>query len=521
MNSIEAVAAMVLTHGWRLVLAFSAATLCIALLRRPCRHLFGAQRACQLWLIPPLAMLASQWPHTTTAIGADAPLPALVYLITSVASASSFDAGVAGTDGWRVAILGAWVLGMTLVAWHAMAAQRRYRSALDDAATVADTSFSTTLLRASQTDVGPSLVGAWRIRIVVPADFETRYNPAERELILAHERMHANRRDGLWCLLAQVTLAAFWFNPLAWWALGALRHDQELACDAAVLREHPGKRRVYAHAMLKTQPTVHRLPVGCSWSPRHPITERIAMLKQPSPSTLRVRLGLLAGVVLGALISGVVYAASRPSGPTAVQPSTAVDDAGKYQLDIMVASFSKGTDADHAERTTGALCMDPGESGGMNTDHWQLGTKLVALDGGRVSVALDLSTATGKRLASRRLEGRLGQPLLAEFNGPDGEPAYSVDVTSLAGCPARVGDSGAAARLTMIKQTVKNQPVRAVVESMAQRAGLQVVNPQDLSTHLVTLDFDRIPAERALQLMADIDGKRAIFHGKQVRFDIQ
>lgn len=63
MNSIEAIAATCLVHGWRLVLAFTAATLCVALLRRPCRRLFGAQRAYHLWLLPPLAMLASQWPH--------------------------------------------------------------------------------------------------------------------------------------------------------------------------------------------------------------------------------------------------------------------------------------------------------------------------------------------------------------------------------------------------------------------------------------------------------------------------
>jgi hypothetical protein len=43
----------------------------------------------------------------------------------------------------------------------------------------------------------------------------------------------------------------------------------------------------------------------------------------------------------------------------------------------------------------------------------------------------------------------------------------------------------------MIKRTVKNQPIREIVESIAQRTGLTVSNPQDVSTRLVTLDFDR------------------------------
>jgi hypothetical protein len=272
---------------------------------------------------------------------------------------------------------------------------------------------------------------------VLPADFEDRYDAAERALILAHEVMHAHRRDGLWCLLAQPVVALFWFHPLAWWALSALRHDLELACDAAVLREHGAQRRSYAHAMLKTQSAQFALPVGCPWSPRHPLTERIAMLKQSAPKPLQTRLGLFAGVVLGAIVTGAVYAASGPSGAIAMQSSPAAA-AGEYQLDIKVASFSKGTSLDHAERTTGGICMAQGEPGGVNTDKWQLVAKVMPLDHGRVSVVLDLNTAAGKPIASRQLQGLLGQPLLVEFKDAGGEFAYSIDVTPLAGCPARV-----------------------------------------------------------------------------------
>ncbi|MDQ6645918.1 MAG: M56 family metallopeptidase [Pseudomonadota bacterium] len=517
MNSFEVIAAACLAHGWRLVLAFTAATLCVALLRRPCRRLFGAERACQLWLLPPLAMLASQWPHGAVGVADDAPLPALVYLITSAGLPTPSHSGAVESHSWLVVATCAWGLGMLVVAWRAIRAQRRFRDAFRDATPVGDGLSSTPLMRATRPGVGPALVGAWRTRIVIPVDFDTRYDPVERALILAHERMHARRHDGLGSLAAQVVLAVFWFNPLAWWALGALRHDQELACDAAVLLQHRSKRRVYANAMLKTQPSAHQLPVGCCWSPRHPITERIAMLKQSPPSHRRARLGLAAGVVLGILVTGAVYAASRPAEPVAATPSPS-DAAGQYQLDIMVAWTSSNTAGDHAERTTGGICMKPGGPGGVITDTgWQLQAKVIPLQGGRVSVALDLTTV-GKPMASPRLEGPVGQPLLAEFNDADGVHTYSVDVTPLVGCPARLADNGAAARLTLIKRTVKNQPVRDVIESMAQRAGLEVLNPQDLTTRWVTLNFDQIPAERALRLMADIDGKQAIFHGKQVRF---
>ncbi len=425
-----------LVHGWRLVLAFSAGTVCVALLRRPCRQLFGALRAYQLWVLPALAMVASQWPHETTN-GANGALPALVYMITLATPPPSFHAGAAESFRWPAVILFAWVPGVLLVAWSMVRGQRRYRDALRGATVVVHEQSLTPLLRAIRPDVGPALVGAWRPRIVIPADFDSRYDAAERTLIIAHERTHARRGDGFGCLVAQVLLVLFWFNPLAWWAVSALRHDQEFACDAAVLAQLQVSPRLYANAMLKAQSSALDLPVGCSWSPRHPITERIAMLKQTPLSPLRARLGLFVGLVLGTIVSGVVYAASQPFGPIVTPPSVE-SAAGEYQLDIMVASYSKGRAADHAGRTTGGICMKAGEAGGVNTDAWQLGAKVVSLNGGRISVALDLRTANGTPMASHTLEGRLGQPLLAEFNGAVGEPSISVHVTAVAGCPARV-----------------------------------------------------------------------------------
>ena len=64
-------------HCWLLLLAFTLAVLIVAALRRPCRHLFGTERAFLLWLLPPLAMLASQLPHTAAA--PVAVLPPMVF----------------------------------------------------------------------------------------------------------------------------------------------------------------------------------------------------------------------------------------------------------------------------------------------------------------------------------------------------------------------------------------------------------------------------------------------------------
>ena len=49
---------------------------------------------------------------------------------------------------------------------------------------------------------------------------------------------------------------------------------------------------------------------------------------------------------------------------------------------------------------------------------------------------------------------------------------------------------------------------------MASKAGLELANPEALDNRLVTLNFEQIPAERTLRLVADIDGKKAVFNGK-------
>src|SRR5207249_10388980 len=51
-------------------------------------------------------------------------------------------------------------------------------------------SIVTTRVLAADPSIGPALVGVFRPRLVLPADFETRFDAQERALILAHEEVH-------------------------------------------------------------------------------------------------------------------------------------------------------------------------------------------------------------------------------------------------------------------------------------------------------------------------------------------
>ncbi len=140
-------------------------------------------------------------------------------------------------------------------------------------------------------------------------DFEQRYTPGEQALVVQHERLHVRRGDLFANALTALLRCLFWFNPLLPFALRRFRLDQELACDEAVIARNPRARRQYGEAMLKTQFDEFPLPLGCHWQARHPIKERIDMLKRPTPTRLHWMAATLFAIGLSASAGYAAWAA--------------------------------------------------------------------------------------------------------------------------------------------------------------------------------------------------------------------
>lgn len=83
--------------------------------------------------------------------------------------------------------------------------------------------------------------------VVIPSGL----SGAELACVLAHETIHARRRDNLWHYAAALVQTVFWWDPAVWLMGKLLRRDIELACDRAALKQlGADRRREYATILL-------------------------------------------------------------------------------------------------------------------------------------------------------------------------------------------------------------------------------------------------------------------------------
>jgi bla regulator protein blaR1 len=289
------------------------AILLVKLLRKPVRKLAGARAAYWLWLLVPMTTLSVLLPAPSQIT-----LPATVEIPIQIQSLwlSSATEAIPDRTVWVNGMLAIWIAGVAAMFTVMAARQRRFER------TIGKLARDTRGFYRSEDISSPMLVGAWRSRILVPADFEGRYSPEEQELVLEHEFAHRRRLDVAVIALASLAICLFWFNPLMHRALAWIRGDQELACDAEVLSRRADARRVYADMLLNTQLAAESawlVPIGCHWQSAHPLKERILMLKQPLPGISRRLAGISLALCLTCAAAYGVWAGqptSQNKGPS-------------------------------------------------------------------------------------------------------------------------------------------------------------------------------------------------------------
>jgi TonB family protein len=154
--------------------------------------------------------------------------------------------------------------------------------------------------------VAPAVVLLPAALLEAPAD--------RRRAVICHELLHVRRRDWLWVLGEEASLAALWFHPAVWWLVGELQLAREQVVDRLTVAA-TGTRRAYMDALFSAADAPSAPPLLAGFLRRRHLSRRLVSLAEEVAMS-RVRLALGGVLMIGALLgSSAVALAAWPLTP--------------------------------------------------------------------------------------------------------------------------------------------------------------------------------------------------------------
>ncbi|MBN8422220.1 MAG: hypothetical protein J0L73_25115, partial [Verrucomicrobia bacterium] len=203
-------------------------------------------------------------------------------------------------SGYSLA-LGVWVLGALGVFAAALHRQRRFDLALRQRPRATSALLRALLASLCQkagvrrqvqivlmpAGTTPAVVGMAHPAILLPEDWDTRFDEHSLRHVLLHELLHVKQHDLVWNWAATAVQALHWFNPLVWFVVSRFQADRELRCDAGALALlSPTERLDYGHTLLRIQESFFAPPAMAGLAPcvrNHPtLRQRIHMIAHPT-----------------------------------------------------------------------------------------------------------------------------------------------------------------------------------------------------------------------------------------------
>ncbi len=269
----------------------------------------GAKLAYLLWLFVPLILVANNLPNTMLPVVSES-FTRYIVKVNPVSNVPSFDP-LFTVWGAGVAII------FTFVAFH-------YVRLLVSIAPTSSFQIANKKAFASSVATTPMLFGFATPRILLPIGFERQFTALQQSMILEHEYVHYQHRDHLWNLLALTLALIFWFNPLVWIALRSFRINQELACDATVLRHKTKTEKVlYATALVQcAEHSLRNITLYPTFGDKSTMIKRINLIKQPVEKSKI--LGVAALLIGGILTANTALANLVPPPPPKPQVNLAI-----------------------------------------------------------------------------------------------------------------------------------------------------------------------------------------------------
>ncbi len=268
---------------------------------------FGARAAYFLWFAPALRMVLPPLPADW--LGDQGAAVQDVVVVLAGASSPSLQSAITtgGGTAWLIASLTIWLGGAVLFfGLHWLSYIRFSRDVAEESRALFDA--GKIPVTASPAVSSPIALGVFGKSVIVPEDFEHRYDAVEQRLAVAHELTHHDRHDIPVNFAALTILALHWWNPVAHIAHRAFRLDQEAACDAIVLTGASAEdRHAYGSALFKS--AMGRVPLAvCAMGATTTLKARLRRIISGQADSRLARPGaaLAAFLVLG----GVAITAS-------------------------------------------------------------------------------------------------------------------------------------------------------------------------------------------------------------------
>jgi beta-lactamase regulating signal transducer with metallopeptidase domain len=161
----------------------------------------------------------------------------------------------------------------------------------------------------------PMTWGVFKPVVIIPVESKN-WTRDECSSALFHELSHIKRGDFIVKILARLSCALYWFNPLSWFALRMIKKEQEKACDELVLKAGV-KPSTYAENLLAIKKAGRM-----GWNPpsaalgavgKSQLNERLlAILKQQlCPKEVKMKTKILLSTLV--IVSMVFIGLARPS----------------------------------------------------------------------------------------------------------------------------------------------------------------------------------------------------------------
>ena len=160
---------------------------------------------------------------------------------------------------------------------------------------------------------GPSMIGWFRQRILLPPRIADEWSTERIEPILLHELAHIKRLDMVVNWLQVATQAVYFFHPLVWLANWRIRQLREEACDDMAILLSGGERSRYSRAVLRVMEETPQEPaLGFGWigfsEVRSSLGRRVARVMNDAyrpcaRMTFRSTLTLVALAMIGACLA--------------------------------------------------------------------------------------------------------------------------------------------------------------------------------------------------------------------------